>query len=284
MRDLLTHRSGIHRWKPTYYHASTPAEVYAYIRDLPLEFPVHEGRHYSDLNFMLAGYIVERVSGRPLGAFLHAELYAPLGLRHTGFLRPGQVATGPVAATSHGNPYEYRMVADDDFGYECDEDVDDFKGWRNYTLVGEVNDGNAWYAHGGVAGHAGLFSTARELNTLLQVLLAGGMHEGRRVVAPEVVRMFLTPDSFTGNGVGWAMSRMEVGADRPPVQLFSHTGFTGTYVAGVPELGLAIVFLSNRQNVGVNEEGYYPNAGRVYGPVVERLVRAAAGASRTAGR
>jgi CubicO group peptidase (beta-lactamase class C family) len=182
-----------------------------------------------------------------------------------------------VAATSHGNPYEYRMVADDGFGYLCDEDPTDFTGWRAYTLQGEVNDGNAWYAHQGVAGHAGLFSTARELNALLQVLLSQGMHGTRRVLSREVVRSFLTPDTLTGNGVGWAMAAEPVAEAQSSLRVFSHSGFTGTYVAGVPELDLAIVFLSNRQNAGVDAETQYPNAARVYGPIVQRLLQGAAG-------
>jgi serine-type D-Ala-D-Ala carboxypeptidase len=338
VRDLLTHRSGLHRWKPVYYHAGTPPEAYAFIRDLPLEFGVGEDRRYSDLGFMLAGYLVEAVSGRPLDQFLHQELYGPLGLARTGscphpgpreeeeaplqgplgprlredgkaphlrrrplFALSGEGPSSPspgegppegeggtpsasFAATSHGNPYEKRMVEDDSFGYLCDEDPDEFTGWRTHTLQGEVNDGNAWYAHQGVAGHAGLFSTASDLGVILGVLLEGGRHGSRRMVREGVVEEFLTPDTLTGNGVGWAMSRMErredtgagEGGETEGVRVFSHSGFTGTYVLGVPELGLALVFLSNRQNVGVNAEGFYPDAAEVYLPLVRRLVEAAA--------
>jgi len=335
LRELLTHRSGLHRWKPVYYHAGSPAEAYAYIRDLPLEFEVAEGRRYSDLGFMLAGYIVEAVTGRPLDLFLEQELYGPLGLTRTEFLPersgsgwsrsalpggawgspPGPDAagvgvgigagvgtgtgigiggsrqgrlTGPFAATSHGNPYERRMVEDDSFGYLCDEDPAAFTGWRTHTLQGEVNDGNAWHAHGGVAGHAGLFSSAEDLSVLLEVLLDEGRKGSRRVVSREVVAEFLTPDSLTGNGVGWAMSRLGGGdgaaegeeGRQPGVQVFSHSGFTGTYVLGAPELGLAVVFLSNRQNVGVDADGYYPDAAGVYMPVVRRILEAAAEGDR----
>jgi serine-type D-Ala-D-Ala carboxypeptidase len=330
LRDLLTHRSGLHRWKPVYYHAGSPAEAYAYIRDLPLEFEVAEARRYSDLGFMVAGYIVEAVTGRPLDLFLGQELYGPLGLTRTGFLperrgngwprsalpggawgspsgpeaagagigfaigtggsRPRRL-TGPFAATSHGNPYERRMVEDDSFGYLCDEDPAGFAGWRTHTLQGEVNDGNAWHAHGGVAGHAGLFSHAEDLSVLLEVLLDEGRQGSRRVVGPEVVGEFLAPDTLTGNGVGWAMSRMDGGdggdgaaegeeGRQPGVQVFSHSGFTGTYVLGAPELGLAVVFLSNRQNVGVDADGYYPDAADVYMPVVRRILEAAAEGAR----
>jgi serine-type D-Ala-D-Ala carboxypeptidase len=183
------------------------------------------------------------------------------------------------------------MVEDDSFGYLCDEDPAGFAGWRTHTLQGEVNDGNAWHAHGGVAGHAGLFSHAEDLSVLLEVLLDEGRQGSRRVVGPEVVGEFLAPDTLTGNGVGWAMSRMDGGdggdgaaegeeGRQPGVQVFSHSGFTGTYVLGAPELGLAVVFLSNRQNVGVDADGYYPDAADVYMPVVRRILEAAAEGAR----
>lgn len=335
LRDLLTHRSGLHRWKPAYFHAGSPAEAYAYIRDLPLESEVRERRSYSDLGFMVAGYVVEAVAGHSLDAFLSQELYRPLGLTRTGFLpersgsgwprsalpggawgspwgpeaagvwigvgtgvgigsgigiggsRQGRL-TGPFAATSHGNPYEKRMVEDDSFGYLCDEDPAGFAGWRTHTLQGEVNDGNAWHAHGGVAGHAGLFSAAQDLALLLDVLLQEGRQGTRQMVSREVVGEFLAPDTLTGNGVGWAMSRMDGGdvaregeeGRQHGVQVFSHSGFTGTYVLGAPELGLAVVFLSNRQNVGVDADGYYPDAAGVYMPVVRRILEAAAEGAR----
>lgn len=85
VRDLLTHGAGLYRWRPTYYHAASAAETYEYIRDLPLAFPVREQRQYSDLGFMLLGYIIERVSGQPLDRFLDQNLYDPLGLSSTAF-------------------------------------------------------------------------------------------------------------------------------------------------------------------------------------------------------
>ena len=161
VRHLLTHRSGLVQWLPLYYHASNADEAYAYIRDLPLGWPVGEGRHYSDLGFMLLGRIVEKVSGRTEDAFLRERLYGPLGLRTTGYRHatPGgggnglaPARAGAFAATSHGNPYEYRMVHDSTFGYRVEGDADAWNGWRHRTLVGEVNDGNAFHAFGGRAG------------------------------------------------------------------------------------------------------------------------------------
>jgi CubicO group peptidase (beta-lactamase class C family) len=261
VRHLLTHSAGLAQWQPLYYHAATPQQAYDFIRTLPLEWGVGADRHYSDLGFMLLGYMVERVSGRPLAAFVHEELYAPLGLRTTTFLPTQRGLTG-FAATSHGNPYERRMVHDTAFGYDYDGDPHAWSGWREYTLEGEVNDGNAWHAHGGVAGHAGLFSTGRELAALLNVLLDGGVHEGRRIVDAAVIAGFMRKDRF-GHGLGW-----QIPANAPEGS-FAHNGFTGTYVIGVPRHDVAIVLLINRQNLDVNDAGYYPGMG-----VRQQVIRA----------
>lgn len=263
VRHLLTHSAGLMQWQPLYYHASTPAQAYDVIRTLPLQWPIGAERHYSDLGFMLLGYLVERVSGRPLDAFLEQELYGPLDLEATTF-RPLERALTDFAATSHGNPYERRMVHDSTFGYRYHGDPLSWNGWRTHTLVGEVNDGNAWYAHGGVAGHAGLFSTGRELATLLNVLLAGGVHEGRRILREEVIAAFLARDRF-GHALGWQLPA------EAPAGSFAHNGFTGTYVIGVPRHALGIVLLTNRQNLGVNEAGSYPDM-RVQQEVVRAIV------------
>jgi CubicO group peptidase (beta-lactamase class C family) len=272
VRHLLTHSAGLYQWKPLYYHGSNSAKVLAYISDLDLRWPVGKERHYSDLGFMLLGYIIEHVSGRPLDQFLEMELYEPLGLQHTGFLPQSRAISG-FAATSHGNPFEYKMVADDDFGYECDEQVDDFTGWRYYTLVGEVNDGNAFYANEGVAGHAGLFSNAEDLNVLLRLLLQEGEYQGRRFFNEDVATEFLTVDQF-GNGLGWAMSPGIVRVENPPAGSFGHTGFTGTYALAVPEYGLTVILLTNRQNLDVDASGIYNSVNPLRSAVVKTILGA----------
>jgi CubicO group peptidase (beta-lactamase class C family) len=255
LRHLLTHTSGLAQWLPVYNHASDAEAAYAYIRDVPLRWGVGEDRHYSDLGFMLLGRIVEQVFGEPMDAYLAARFYGPLGLAATRF-RPSRPANPAAAhrfaATSHGNPYERRMVHDSTFGYRIESDPDAWDGWRHYTLAGEVNDGNAHHAFGGVAGHAGLFSTAGELGVLLQLILERGSHGGRQYLVPKVVDNFLEP-AVDGQALGWQIPAYA------PEGSFSHTGFTGTFVLGVPERRLGIVLLTNRQNVGTDERGYYPD-------------------------
>jgi len=252
VRHLLSHTSGLMPWEPVYYHASNADEALAHIASLPLAGAVGERVRYSDLGFMLLGYLIKAVSEQALDAFLHERLYEPLGLTHTGF-RPGG---GPFAATSHGNPFERRMVADDTFGYVCDEDPDAFTEWRDYTLIGEVNDGNAHHAHQGVAGHAGLFSTAEELTTLMTLLLNDGVYKGTRYISAETVQAFLTSHTET-RALGWAVDGGVLGMDRLPEGTFGHTGFTGTLAVGVPAAGVSLVLLTNRQNLGVGTDGRY---------------------------
>ena len=264
VRHLLTHASGLVQWQPMYYQATNAAQTYGAIRAMPLGWGVGEGRHYSDLGFMLLGYIVERVSGRPLDRFVDEELYRPLGLRSTTF-NPKARGFAEFAATEQGNIYERRMVYDTAFGYDYDGDPRAWDGWRQYVLNGEVDDGNAWYAHGGVAGHAGLFSTAGELRILLDLLNDRGMHRGRRILRAETIDRFLTRDRFQ-HYLGWQYPR------GLPEGSFAHNGFTGTYVIGIPKHRLSIVLLTNRQNMGTNARGFFPDIGGLQQAVVRAIV------------
>lgn len=125
---------------------------------------------------------------------------------------------------------------------------------RNRLLIGEVNDGNSFYANGGIAGHAGLFSTGAELILLLQVLLNRGSYDGHSYIKSQVVDGFLTLDEYE-NFLGW----------QHPAQFpdgsFSHTGFTGTYVFGEPHDQLSVVLLTNKQGQGTDAKGQFPNLG-----------------------
>lgn len=261
-RHLLTHRSGMAQWKPVYYHASDAEQAWEFVRDLPLQWEVDEGRHYSDLGFMTLGRLVEQISGTALPAFLTERLYDPLGLRQTGYLPAPEVDN--FAQTSHGNPFEWRMVHDPDFGYRIEGDADAWNEWRRYPLIGEVNDGNAHHAFGGIAGHAGLFSTASDLNRLLSVLLAGGSYQEARFFDADLVDHFLTPTNDR-QALGWQVP------DYVPDSGFAHTGFTGTFVMGVRDTGLGVMLLTNRQSPGVDEDTNYPDLGPLQRAVVAAL-------------
>ena len=259
IRHLLTHTSGLPQWVPTYYYAENRRERYEYISNLPLKWGVGEERHYSDLGFMLLGDIIERVSGQRLDEYMQDHFYQRLGLEYTVF-NPHEKGFSKIAATSHGNPFEKQMVYNDDFGYDVDVDLKSWDGWREYTLHGEVNDGNAWYANGGVAGHAGLFSTVDDLQVLVDLLIHKGKFQSKQIISSSVIDTFLTKDRY-GNGLGWAMDTEIISAEGSPKGSFGHTGFTGTNVVAVPQDSLSIIFLTNRQHMGRQENGYYFDLG-----------------------
>ncbi|MDU1076717.1 MAG: serine hydrolase [Clostridium sp.] len=265
IKDLLTHTSGLTPWKPTFYYASTPEEELKFICDLPLEYETGTDRKYSDFSFMTLGFIVEAVAGEKLDEYVENEIYKPLGMDDTMYVPLNKNASlkDRIAATSWGNPYEYKMVDDDNFGYVCEEEAEDFKGWRDYTLIGEVNDGNAWYANKGVAGHARVFSTASDLSKLGQLILNGGTYNGVTLYDQATVDEFTSIQSKFGHGYGWEINR---GGENSGYMgkyandnVFGHTGFSGTQVIFDKENDLQIISLTNKQNNGVNESGSYPS-------------------------
>jgi CubicO group peptidase (beta-lactamase class C family) len=257
--DLLTHTSGLTPWKPTYLYADNSEEVLDYINQLPLEYPTGTDRRYSDFSFMMLGFLIEEVSGQKLDEFLEENIYSPLNMHDTMF-NPADYLNQRIAATSWGNPYEYKMIDDPNFGYYVEESADMFKNWRDYTLVGEVNDGNSFYANEGVAGHAGLFSTARDLATLGQTMLNGGFYGKTKLYDEEVLDAFTSPKRF-GQGYGWELNKSWYMGDLYSAETFGHTGFTGTQVIFDPQENLQIILLTNKQNNGPLTSGSYRSTG-----------------------
>jgi CubicO group peptidase (beta-lactamase class C family) len=201
LRHLLTHTAGLNEWYPLYYLASVKEECYRVIGALPLKYPVGEGRHYSDLGFVILGEIIENVSGMSLEEFTRENIFLPLKMNNTTFNPLSSGRYRKIAATSAGNPYEKRMVYDSTLGYKVKEiDPQQWNGWRTYLLKGEVNDGNAWYANGGVSGAAGLFSTASDLQKIVDMLINKGMTRSGQFLSTETVATFLTKDKFS-NGL-----------------------------------------------------------------------------------
>jgi CubicO group peptidase (beta-lactamase class C family) len=271
IRHLLTHTAGLITWYPLFYRANNKEEVYKLINELPLAFPVGTSRHYSDLGFILLGEIIEKVSGMPLDQFDQMNIFIPLGMHHTTY---NPLANGftKFAATSHGNPYETRMVHDTSLGYVFKEiDPDQWKDWRTYTLRGEVNDGNAWYALKGVSGHAGLFSTIDDLQKLVDMLMNHGKVKGKQFISEKTIRLFLTQDDFK-NGLGWMMDPGDSFMKNGPEGTFGHTGFTGTSIAVVPSLNISVILLINRQNMGLLPAGYYYNPNPLRKEIFEAIL------------
>jgi len=257
-------------WYPLYYKATSREEAYALIAGLPLQDSVGKQRKYSDLGFTLLGEIIERIGAMPLEEFLQEKIFAPLGMKNTLYNPLKKNFYTKIAATSFGNPYEKRMVYDSSLGFTHKEvDLRTWKGWRNYELVGEVNDGNAWYACGGVSGAAGLFSTVDDLQRLMDLLMNQGVYEGKPFISKTTVDQFLTMDQFR-NGLGWMMDPANSFMKNGPTGTFGHTGFTGTSIAVIPKYKTSVILLVNRQQTGLMQKGEYYNLN----PVREQIFQA----------
>jgi CubicO group peptidase (beta-lactamase class C family) len=259
IRHLLTHSAGLYEWYPLYYLASNKQDCFRTIERLPLVSPVGEQRRYSDLGFVLLGEIIEIVSGMPLEQFMRQNIFQPLGMKNTTFNPLASHHPAHIASTSAGNPYEKRMVSDSTLGFKIKEiDPGQWNGWRTYILRGEVNDGNAWYANGGISGAAGLFSTANDLQKLVDMLINNGLSDSKQFISEKTIKTFLTKDKFN-NGLGWMMNPDNSFMKNAPEGSFGHTGFTGTSIAVIPHDKVSIILLINRQNCGLSDEGEYYN-------------------------
>ncbi|QFZ16308.1 serine hydrolase domain-containing protein [Saccharothrix syringae] len=222
VRQLLTHTSGLVAWLPLWsQYPDVPSRVKAVMDTRPVN-PPGTAYVYSDLNLITLGLLAERWSGRKLDELVRRDITAPLGLVDTGYNPPAS-KLDRIAAT------EYQA--------------------GRGLVRGVVHDENAW-SLGGVAGHAGVFSTARELAVLGQAILNGGHHAGRRVLRPETVELMLTDfnQGFPGNshGLGFELDqRWYMGALTSP-RTAGHTGFTGTTLVLDPLSRSIAVLMTNR--------------------------------------
>src|SRR5262249_42024382 len=145
--------SGLPAWRPLYLLATNRDDVLAAIAEQLLEHKPGERVIYSDLGFVVLGFLLQRIASSTLTDLAVKEIFTPLKLKRTYFNPDAAVRTG-IAACESGNAYERDM---------CERDFPEkqFAGWRSGVIWGEVHDGNAHFL-GGAAGHAGLFSTAVE--------------------------------------------------------------------------------------------------------------------------
>ncbi|MFB9835018.1 serine hydrolase domain-containing protein [Actinoallomurus acaciae] len=232
VRDMLEHRAGLREWWPLYLNGVRADEAVSLAAQMPLRYRQGEGRHYSDLGFILLGELVARVGGG-LAAAVDELVLRPFGLTETRYATP--VPGGPVAASSNGDTIEKGMIASG-VPYPVDGAVSDFDGWRDHVLVGEVNDGNAFHAFDGVAGHAGLFTTAADLLRFATGLLR--CLDGDGPIRRDTVAGFLTAGADPGQALGlrvWDRGRA-----------VGHTGFPGVAIAVLPEPRAAVAMITNR--------------------------------------
>ena len=244
VRNLLLHDSGLPAYAPLYREIRGRHAYLDRIAKLPLQAPPGERTVYSDFSAILLGLIVERISGHELDVFAQQRIFGPLGMRDTGFNpiwwtdAPALAENGDVGADEPAGPVRSRVAP-------TERDTL----FRLRYLQGNVHDENA-YALGGVAGHAGLFSSARDLTVFAQLMLDGGTYDGSRLVREETVRMFTRRASDrSSRALGWdTPSASSSAGDYFSARSFGHTGFTGTSLWIDPERDVFLVILTNRVN------------------------------------
>jgi uncharacterized protein YbbC (DUF1343 family)/CubicO group peptidase (beta-lactamase class C family) len=195
---------------------------------------------YSDINYIALGEVVHRVSGMPLDEFARKNIYVPLGMRDTGF-RPDAKLVSRIAPTEKRRG---QMNYLGDTGANAGTDGEQW-------LRGQVHDPTS-FRMDGVAGHAGLFSTADDLAIFCQMILNGGAVNGTRILSPMSVATMTRPravgEDGAARGLGWdiATSFSANKGDLFPLGSFGHTGFTGTSMWIDPASDSFVIFLSNR--------------------------------------
>jgi CubicO group peptidase (beta-lactamase class C family) len=222
--QLLTHTSGLVSWVPLWRdYPDIPARIKAVMDIAPRTTP-GTNYEYSDLNLITLGVLVERLTGKPLDQVVAEKITTPLGMVDTGYNPPAS-KLDRIAATEYQTAPPRGMVR------------------------GSVHDENAW-SLGGVAGHAGVFSTAGDMAVLAQTIMNGGAYRGHRILRQETVTALLTNhnEGFPGHdhGYGFELNQMfYMGALSGP-RTAGHTGFTGTDIVIDPSARSFAILLTNR--------------------------------------
>lgn len=221
VQQLLEHRSGLPAGRDLWRIALTPGEARKAVIETPLECEPGRCLIYSDLGADLLGFIAEEVSGQRLDVFVQERVYDRLGMKDT-FFRPHWTLRDRIAPTELTPP-------------------------RGYPLRGEVHDENA-FALGGVAGHAGLFSTATDLAIFAEMMLNGGLLNGTRVISDSTVARFTARTRSSGTrALGWDTCGHDGSCGKYLSEhAYGHTGFTGTSLWIDPDRNLFVILLTNR--------------------------------------
>lgn len=221
---LLTHTSGLPAWDR--YFLREGIDKQGVIADICAKDTAAEPGTkfiYSDLGYIILGELVERISGKPLDKFAQERIFKPLGMKNTMFNPPDKLKPRCAATEKRAGK----------------------------IIQGEVHDGNA-YVLGGVAGHAGLFSTADDLAIFCQMLLNNGKYKNKQLLSPLIVKAMTTnqlSEKFEEKrGLGWGISTIHttLRGDFFPLGSYGHTGWTGTSILIDPATETFIILLCNR--------------------------------------
>lgn len=245
IRDIMTHSAGFSP-EIKFHDPQIAGAFYSTDRDTtlrllekaPLVYPIGTKTMYSDVDYMLLGYIIEQITGQRLDEYVENNIYRPMGLTHTLFnpLQKGFTKEQFAATERNGNSRDHMI---------------DFPGVRNYTVQGEVHDEKAFYSLGGVAGHAGLFSRAQDIAVLAQTLLNGGGYGGYKLCDQSTVTYYTKPtDRNKQFGLGWnkggnSDNIYEFGPYASD-QVIGHTGWVGIDSCIDLKHDMAIILLTNK--------------------------------------
>ena len=223
IKNLLIHNSGLPAWKKFYGRDLKYDDVINEIYSSELEYKTGEKTVYSDLGIITLGKIIEKVSGKTLDVFCKDEIFIPLKMNET-FYNPDDSLKKLCAPTETDNY------------------------WRMKTLQGEVHDETSAMLNG-VAGHAGLFSTADDLAKLMSVLLNKGKINQKIFIQQSTIELFTKRVSKESTrAIGWD-TKSDSGSSAGKYfskNSFGHTGYTGTSIWADPDRNLFVVFLTNR--------------------------------------
>ncbi len=219
-RMLLAHSSGLPAYEKLFLKAHSRDELLQAAFATSLSADPGTRAEYSDIGFIILGAALERIAGESLDPLCQREIFGPLSMINTSFNPPAD-AWEKIPPTAHDHTFRKRIVQ------------------------GEVQDENA-FVLGGVAGHAGLFSTAGDLTRFAQAML----HEGRPILRPETLALFTRRESApsgTSRALGWdtPSSPSQSGKYFGP-RSFGHLGYSGTSLWIDPDRQLSIIFLTNR--------------------------------------
>jgi len=241
IRHLLTHTSGLAAGLPAKPAWSGDAAAHALACAQTVTHAPGSFFRYSDINYILLGQLVHKVAGKPLDVFAQERIFAPLGMRDTGYLPLRRFAREAIAPTRNTGAADSRSNA----SLHGDAAA-------GALLQGVVHDPTVRRI-GGVAGSAGVFTTARDVARFGRMLLGNGSLDGVRILRPDSVRLLTTVQSPPGIAAlrGLGMDIDSPFAQRPrgtlyPVGSFGHTGFTGCILWIDPASRSFYVFLSNR--------------------------------------
>ncbi len=223
VRNLLLHNSGLPAFKKYYDKYSTAKEVINDIMNLKLIYEPGTKYVYSDLGMITLQKVIEKITGTTLDKFLKKELFEPLGMNLTMYNPPCNLKQNCVPT-----------------------EIDNF--WRMRLLQGEVHDERA-YLLNGVAGHAGLFSTAEDLSKFIRMLLNGGVYNGKQIINKKTIDEWTTKQTKQSDrGLGWDTRSKEKSSSGKYFSMnsFGHTGYTGTSIWVDKDKKLFVILLTNR--------------------------------------